>query len=216
MQNEEMYKNYEKMAKGTTTLGIICSDGVVMAADTRATEGPYIISSETRKVWKIDSNLAMTVAGLVGDAQGLIRILKAQNEIYKMNEGKPLSPKSAASMLSMLMQENRMYPFYVELLIGGIDDTESQLFHIDGVGGSTQETKFVASGSGEFFILSYLEDHYNKSLTTKEGLKMAANALKIAMKRDSASGDNVILVSITKSGYIEYTGKDVEKFLTVK
>jgi len=209
-------KDYEKLRKGTTTIGIICSDGVVMAADKRATEGTFIASSETRKVWKIDNNLAMTIAGGLGDAQELIRILKAQNEIYKMNEGKPLSPRSAASMLSMLMQENRMYPFYVGLIIGGIDDTESQLFSMDPVGGYTQESKFVSIGSGESLALGYIEDHYDKNMTIKDGLKIAAKALTIAMRRDSATGDGIILASITKSGYTEYTGKDVEKFLPLK
>ncbi|MGC8571831.1 MAG: archaeal proteasome endopeptidase complex subunit beta [Candidatus Micrarchaeia archaeon] len=209
-------EDYEKLLKGTTTIGIVCSDGVVMAADKRATEGTFIASSETRKVWKIDNNLAMTIAGGLGDAQELIRILKAQNEIYKMNENKPLSPKSATSMLATLLQENRMYPFFVGLLIGGIDDSENQLFSMDPVGGYTQESKFASIGSGESLALGYLEDHYEKSITTKEAMKLAAKALSIAMKRDSATGDGMIIATITKAGYTEYTGKDIEKLLSSK
>ena len=75
-----------KHLKGTTTVGMVCSDGVVIGADTRATMGDFIANTEVRKVYKIDNNLAMTIAGGVGDAQELIRIIKAQNEIYKMNE----------------------------------------------------------------------------------------------------------------------------------
>ncbi|MCL5433679.1 MAG: proteasome subunit beta [Candidatus Marsarchaeota archaeon] len=209
-------EDYEKLLKGTTTIGIVCLDGVVMAADKRATEGTFIASSETRKVWKIDSNLVMTIAGGLGDAQELIRILKAQNEIYKMNESKPLSPKSATSMLATLLQENRMYPFFVGLLIGGIDGSESQLFSMDPVGGYTQESKFASIGSGESLALGYLEDHYEKNITTKEAVKLAVKALLIAMKRDSATGDGMIVATITKSGYIEYTGKDIEKLLSIK
>ena len=84
-----------KHLKGTTTVGIVCSDGVVIGADTRATMGDFIANPEVRKVHKIDTNLAMTIAGAVGDAQELIRILKAQNEVYKMNEGRAMAPKSA-------------------------------------------------------------------------------------------------------------------------
>ena len=96
--------------KGTTTVGIVCSDGVVIGADTRATMGTYISNSDVRKVFKIDSTIGMTIAGGVGDAQELVRIIKAQNEIYKMNENRPMSPKSAASLLSIILQQNKLYP----------------------------------------------------------------------------------------------------------
>ncbi len=90
-------KDISRYMKGTTTVGLVCTDGVVIAADSRATMDTFIASTEARKVWKIDENLGMTIAGLVGDAQELIRILKIQNEIYKMNERKQMSPRSAAT-----------------------------------------------------------------------------------------------------------------------
>ena len=74
-------KDMKRYMKGTTTVGIVCSDGVVVGADSRATMDTFIASTEARKVWSIDSNLAMTIAGAVGDAQEIIRILKIQNEI---------------------------------------------------------------------------------------------------------------------------------------
>ena len=88
----------------------------------------FIASSEARKVWKIDDYLALTIAGAVGDAQELIRVLKAQNEIYKMNENRPFSPKSATSLLSIIMQENKMMPYYAELIIAGMDDDVPALY----------------------------------------------------------------------------------------
>jgi proteasome beta subunit len=205
--------DYKKIMKGTTTVGIVCSDGVVLGADARATMDTFIASGEARKVFKIDNNLGMTIAGGVGDAQEIVRLVKAQNEIYKMNEDKPMSPKSATSLLSIILQDNKMVPFYVMLTVAGIDGDEPQLYTIDPLGGYGVESKFSATGSGSYTALGYLEDSYKKGMPAKDALKIAARAIAIAMKRDSATGDNIIVASITKAGYTEYMGKDLEKLL---
>jgi proteasome beta subunit len=205
---------YEKMMKGTTTVGIVCSDGVVMGCDSRATMGDTFISSTVaRKIFRIDENLAITVAGGVGDAEELIRIMKAQNEMYKMNEGRSLSPKSAASLLSIILQENKMMPYYVQIIVGGIGDQGPQLHSLDMLGGVTEEPQFTSTGSGSITALGYLEDAYKKGAATKDVIKDVAKAISIAMRRDSATGNNILIATITKDGYKEYTGKEVEKLL---
>ncbi len=205
--------DYSKIMKGTTTIGMICSDGVVIGADTRATMDTFISTSEAKKVWKISDNLGMTIAGAVGDAQELIRILKAQSELYKMSEGRPMSPKAAASLLSIILQENKMIPFYVQLIVAGMDGDTPQLYDMDPLGGYTEDTKFTATGSGSLTALGYIEDMYKKGLTTKDAIKGVARALSIAMRRDAATGDNMVIATITKEGYTEYTSKDLEKII---
>src|SRR5271155_496302 len=160
-----MKNEMNKYMKGTTTVGMVCSDGVVIGADTRATMGTYISNSDVRKVFKIDSTLGMTVAGGVGDAQDLVRIIKAQNELYKMNENRPMSPKSTASLLSIILQQNKMYPYYVQLLVAGMDDNEPQVYILDPLGGNIEETKFTVTGSGTEVAIGYLEDSYKKGVT---------------------------------------------------
>ncbi len=206
-------RDVKRYMKGTTTVGIVCTDGVVIGADSRATMDTFIASTEARKVWKIDDNLGMTIAGLVGDAQELIRILKIQNEIYKMNENRALSPRSAATLLSVILQENKMLPFYVQLIVGGVDGEGGQLYNLDAAGGYSEETKFTSTGSGSLTALGYLEDMYKPGMTTKEAIKGAYRALSIAMKRDSATGNTITIAAITKSGYEEYTGKELERAL---
>ncbi len=211
-----MEPKLEKYMKGTTTIGIICSDGVVLGVDSRATAGNYIASTEARKVFKIDSNIGMTIAGGVGDAQELVRILKAQNEIYKMNEGRPLTPKSASSLLSIIMQQNKMVPYMAWVMVGGLDGDTPLLYSIDAFGGSIEESRFTSVGSGSETALGYIEDAYKKGIATKDAVKIAAKALSIAMRRDSATGDNILIATITKSGYSEYSGKEIEKFISSK
>ncbi len=216
MRKELDLNLYKEFMKGTTTIGLICSDGVVIGADSRATMDTFIASTEARKVWKIDENVAMTIAGGVGDAEALIRIIKAQNEIYKMDERKPLSPKSATSLLSIILQDNKMMPFYVQLIVAGIDGSKPELYNLDPLGGYTVESKFTATGSGSITALGYLENVYSEDLSIKDGIKIVHKALTTAMKRDSATGNSILVASITKSGYTEYTDKDLEKAIASK
>ncbi len=203
-----------EVMKGTTTVGIVCSDGVVIGADRRATMGTFIASKETRKVFEIDENLGMTVAGSVGDAQELVRLLKANNEIYKMSENRSFSPKSATSLLSIMLQQNKMMPYYVQLIIGGVSvDGEPGLYSLDPLGGYSEESMYTATGSGTELALGYLEDAYKKSVTTKEAVRLAARALSIATSRDSAVGDGMIIAVINKAGYTEYKDKELDKFM---
>jgi len=202
--------------KGTTTVGIICSDGVVIGADTRATMGDFIANPEVRKVHRIDNNLGMTIAGSVGDAQELIRVIKAQNEIYKMNEGRAMSPKSANSLLSIILQGNKMVPYYVQLIVAGVDGDEPQIYNLDPLGGYTEEKNFTVTGSGSEVAIGYLEDSYRKGITTKDAVKTVARALAMAMRRNSATGDGMIIAAITKSGYTEYMGKELDRMLNAK
>ncbi len=206
------YKDFaESVMKGTTTVGIICSDGVVMGADTRVTMDTFIASSEGVKVNKIDDNLGLTIAGGVGDAEYITKILKAQSELYKMDEGKPLSPKSATSLLSLILQENKYMPYIVQLIVGGENREGPEVYTLDPFGGYTKESKFTSTGSGSPVALGYLEDVYDKSMPTQEMAKHAIKALKIAMKRDAATGDHINIVAITKSGYKEYSQEEIEK-----
>ncbi len=208
------YKEFSESVKhGTTTLGLVCSDGVVMGSDVRATGGTYIFSSEAVKIHKINNELGVTIAGGVGDAEYLVKILKVQSEIYGMNEGKLMTPKAATSIISLIMQENKMMPFYVELILGGLNNGVPEVYSVDPVGGHIKESKFTSTGSGSIAATGYIEGVYQEGMSTQEAARHIAKALKIAMKRDSATGDGIRMVSITKKGYKEYGKDEIEKLL---
>lgn len=204
---------YEKHFKGTTTVGIVCSDGVVIGADSRATMDTFIASTEAIKIYKIDDNLGITIAGGVGDAEYIVKVLKVQNELFKMNENKPMSPTSAQSLLALILQENKMYPFIVQLIVAGMNRGNPEIFNLDPFGGSIKETKFTSTGSGSLTALGYLESTYSNSMSTGDAAKVAVKALDIAMKRDSATGNTMKVVSITKKGYKEYGKDEIDKML---
>ncbi|MCL5419499.1 MAG: proteasome subunit beta [Candidatus Marsarchaeota archaeon] len=209
MDNREFYENIKK---GTTTVGIICTDGVAIGSDARATMDTFIASTEAIKVYKISDILGMTIAGGVGDAEYLTKLLKVQNDLYSMDEGRSLSPSAATSLLSLVLQENKMYPYYVQLILAGLNGSVPEIYNIDPLGGYTKESKFTATGSGSLTALGYIESVYSPDLTVADAIKHVLKALKIAMKRDAATGDGTRIVSITKKGgYREYTKDEIEK-----
>ena len=196
---------------GTTTVGLVCRDGVVMGADMRATMGHLISHKETQKLFRIDDHMALTIAGLVGDAQVLARWLQAEVELYKVKRGQEMSIKAASTLLGNIMNQRKFAPFYVQLIVGGVDLEGSHVYSLDSAGGSIPD-KFVTTGSGSVFVYGVLEDHYKDDMSLEEGLDLAVRGITAAMKRDSASGDGMNVCSITrKDGFKLLTRDEVER-----
>jgi proteasome beta subunit len=202
----------QKLLKtGTTTAGVVTKEGVVMGADQRATMGHMIAHKDTQKLFRIDNHLAMTIAGGVGDAQVLVRWLKSEVDLYKLKRGTEMSVKAASTLLANIMNQNKFTPFYVQLLVGGVDLEGSHIYSIDAAGGSIPD-KFVTTGSGSVFVYGVLEDHYRDDLALDEGVDLIVRGISAAMKRDSASGDGMNVCTITrKDGYKQVPKDDVEK-----
>lgn len=198
-----------ELKTGTTTIGIVYKDGVVMATEHRATMGNIIAHKDVQKLFKIDDNLGLTVAGLVGDAQLLARYIKAEVELYKLKRGTPMSVNSAATLLSNIMRGGGgSYGFYyVGLIMGGIDPLGGHVYSLDAAGGSIRDD-YTSIGSGSVFALGVLEDQYKKDMTEDEAVDLAIRALNAAMRRDSASGDGYAVAVINKEGFKQLTDKD--------
>ena len=97
----------ELVLKGTTTIGVVCKDGVILASDTRVTMGYYVAHKFGKKVYKIDNHLGMTIAGTVADAQRVVDILTANAQLYKINLNRPMPVSSAARLVANLLLQNR-------------------------------------------------------------------------------------------------------------
>jgi proteasome beta subunit len=196
---------------GTTTVGLVCTDGIVMASDRRATMGYFIASKDIHKIYQIDDFLSMTIAGGVGDAQALVRLMQAESSLYKLKHGKNMSVKASANLLSNILHNYKFYPFYVQLLIGGYTD-RGEVYSLDALGGLTDE-KYVSTGSGSPVAYGVLEEMYKEGGAVKDNLRAAARAIAAAMKRDAATGESVDLVSVTKAGFKRYEKGEIEKML---
>ncbi|MEK6953582.1 MAG: archaeal proteasome endopeptidase complex subunit beta [Candidatus Micrarchaeota archaeon] len=185
----------KKIFKGTTTVGVSFNGGVVVAADKRATFGSFIASKDVEKITMIDDRMAMTIAGGVGDAQALVRFIKAEVDLYKYTNGQNMTVQGAATLLANILQGNKYFPYLVQLIIAGVDE-KPRIFDLDPFGGLMEE-KYVSTGSGSVVAYGILDDMFKDGLTENEAIKIAAKAVAAAMKRDSATGEGIDLISIT-------------------
>lgn len=197
--------------KGTTTIGLVCDRGVVLATERRATMGHFIASKDAKKVYQIDDLIAMTTAGSVGDAQRLVKWMQVESRLYKMRREESMTVKGIVSLLANILSGNRYYPYFVQLLVGGVDKNGPGVYSLDALGGIIEEKKAVSTGSGSPMAYGVLEDRYVENLPINEGVELAVRALHNAMKRDSASGDGIEVVKITSDGYIKIDDTEIER-----
>ena len=197
----------DKLKKGTTTVALVCKNGIVMGADKRATAGYTVSHKKVVKVLPVSEHMAITTAGLVSDIQLFTKIIKAQLMLLKMRRGKEPTAKEAANMLANLSYNNirrpSMVPGIVGFLLGAWDKTGGHLFEI-GVDGSLMEADdYATDGSGSRIVLGVLETLYKKDMTIEEGKELAIKSLKAAMSRDIATGNGIDILVINAKG-VEY------------
>jgi proteasome beta subunit len=199
--------------KGTTTIGLVFSQGVILATEKRATMGYMIASKKAKKVYQVADRIGMTTAGGVGDAQQLARILTVECNLYQIRRSRPITVGAASTLLSNYLNQNRYFPYYVQLLVGGVDEHGSSVYSVDAMGGSTKEEEIVATGSGSPMAYGVLEDRFKSNMKEEEAIDLAIRALKAAMKRDAGSGEGVHVVVITKERYLELEEGALKKYL---
>jgi proteasome beta subunit len=200
-----------KLSTGTTTVGFITKEGLILATERRATMDYFIAHKVAQKLYEIDKYIGMTTAGLVGDLQLLVRYLRAEATLYRLKNKKYMSIKAATTMISNILNETKYMPYYVSLIIGGWDSTGYHVYGIDAAGGAIED-KYVSAGSGSLFVYGVLEDSYHDDLTLDDGINLAIRAINAAMRRDSASGDGIDVATITeKDGFIKIDDEEIKK-----
>lgn len=208
-----MHESIKKLAlKGTTTVGVVCTDGVILSSDTRVTMGYFVAHKKGKKIYQIDDHLAMTISGSVADAQRVVEILKVNAKLYKLDNDRPIPVKAASRLVANLLFSARLAPLVAQILVGGVDSTGPHVFSLDPFG-SLVEEKCVATGSGSPIAYGVLEDKYKEGATIDEVLPVVLRAVDSAMKRDIASGDSFDMSIITKEGYRALSTEEKKKIL---
>ena len=207
-----MPEQYQESMTGTTTVGLVFADGVVLATEKRATMGYMIASKRAKKVYQIADRIGMTIAGGVGDAQQLARIITVECNLYQIRRSRGITVGAASTLLSNYLNQNRYMPYYVQLLVGGMDEHGPSVYSVDAMGGATKEEDIVSTGSGSPMAYGVLEDRYQKGMSEDDAIDLAVRALRSAMKRDAGSGEGIHVVVITKEKYHELDEDQLKKF----
>ncbi len=208
------YANMHRL-HGTTTVGLQCSDGVVLATDTRATAGfLYIAHRHVKKLAKIDEHIAMTIAGSVADAQNIVDILRYHANIYRLENRVPMPVRACARLTSNIFFSQRYYPYIAEVLVGGHDNDGSAVYNID-LFGSLNKEVFVSTGSGSPVAYGILESEFKEGMSVEQGSRIAARAIAAAIKRNAGTGDGIDVAVIDKKGYRELTKEEKAAIVTL-
>jgi proteasome beta subunit len=198
--------------KGTTTIGIITKDAVVIGAEQKSTMGYMVDSKVAQKIYQLDDHIAITIAGSVGDALSIVRILKAQLKLYKI-ERSPITLKGAATLLSNILQGSKYYPYLNQFILAGYDK-QPGLYSFDPLGGFDVKDKFYSTGSGSPFAYGVLESEFKENITVEEAITLVVKAIKTAIERDIGSGGKDIQVAvIDKNGFKELTTQELKKYM---
>jgi proteasome beta subunit len=188
---------------GTTTVGLSCKDAVILGADKRATMAYFVASKTAEKIHRIQDHLWMTIAGSVADAQYLIDILKAETSIYQLKREIPIPIKTAGKILSNILYQNKMFPFQIGLILGGVTNSEGPILLDIGAYGSILPDKYIAIGSGQNFSYGVLEAKFKDNLSVEQGKKIVIQAVTSSIIRDMASGNGIDIAVIKKIGSAE-------------
>ena len=204
----------EATKSGTTTLGLVYKDGVVLAADRQASAGSIALHKNVEKVLPISENVGITTAGMVGDLQAVVRIMRSEMSLHKIRSGSRMSAEAAVGLLSTILFNRRLSLnlLYAHFLIGGFD-SKPVLYSLDEAGGAISD-KYTVTGSGGVFALGVLQNDFHENMTETEAVKLAKKAISAALERDIYTGGGVDIAVINKGGYKKLSDEEIQKMIS--
>jgi len=183
---------------GTTIVGLIYKDGIVLGADTRATEGSIVCDKNCEKIHYIASNIYCCGAGTSADTENTTALISSQLELHKLSTGRQPRVITAKTMLKQMLFKYQGH-ISAALVLGGVDVTGPHLSTVY-PHGSTDELPFVTMGSGSLAAMAMFEANYKVGMTKEEGITLVHAAISAGIFNDLGSGGNVDVVVITKDG----------------
>jgi proteasome beta subunit len=201
----EIISNMSMYMPGATAVGITFNGGIVLASEKRIAFGNFLVSKSTKKTFSITSKVGATCAGLVADMQILTLQIAALAKIRKMELKRDVPPNTVAKMMSNMMYERRYFPLLTQVIVGGVVD-KPIMYTLDPLG-SVLPDEYAAVGTGAEMALGVLDPQFKPNMTQEEAIDLAKRAVRSAALRDSASGDGLDILVITKDGTKEFTEK---------
>src|SRR3990167_10439444 len=198
----------DKILKGTTTIGIVCKDGIVLAADKRASAGYRIVDKKAVKLHKIADNMAVAMAGLVSDAQLIVKLSRSEIMLKKIrSDAQEITVKEGANLIASILYSNirrpSMIPGIVGFLLAGKDSTGYYLYDLGIDGSISMHDDYVSDGSGSDLVIGVLEATYKRGLPLTEGINLAVKAISAAIARDMPTGNGIDIITISDKGVSE-------------
>ncbi|GAA95345.1 uncharacterized protein L969DRAFT_70511 [Mixia osmundae IAM 14324] len=181
---------------GTTIVGCIFDDGVVLGADTRATEGPIVADKNCEKIHYITDNIRCCGAGTAADTEFTTAMISSNMQLHSLSVGRPARVVTAMTMLKQYLFR---YQGHVgaALVLGGYDVSGPQLFTV-APHGSTDKLPYVTMGSGSLAAMAVFESKWTAKMSRQDAMDLVAEAIEAGIFNDLGSGSNVDVCIIEK------------------
>lgn len=206
----------EAVKRGTTSIGIKCSEGIVLAVDKRTTSN-LVEATSIEKIFKIDEHIGAATSGLVADARALVERARVEAQINKITYSEPIRvdslSKKLCDMLQMYTQNGGVRPFGSALIIGGVYDGSCKLFETD-PSGALIEYKATAIGSGRFAAMDIFEDQYKDDMNLNDAIKLALTAINEATEHETTANNvEIAVIKCDEEVYTKLSQEEVQTFI---
>ena len=206
----------EAVKRGTTSIGIKCSEGIVLAVDKRTTSN-LVEATSIEKIFKIDEHIGAATSGLVADARALVERARVEAQINKITYSEPIRvdslSKKLCDMLQMYTQNGGVRPFGSALIIGGVYDGSCKLFETD-PSGALIEYKATAIGSGRSAAMDIFEDQYKDDMNLNDAIKLALTAINQATEHETTANNvEIAVIKCDEEVYTKLSQEEVQTFI---
>jgi proteasome beta subunit len=203
LQNLDAEK-LKELKSGTTTVGLIYKDGVIIGTESQATAGYVVASKKAQKLFEINKFTAATISGGVADAQYVINQIQALSRLREIEKEKVPEPKYIANITRNILFSGRSY-YLAMMIVGGYSSSEKKgkLYGIDLLGSLFEGDNFISFGSGSTYSLGVLEADWKSDLSEEEAISLIKSAIRSSRERDIASGFKIQICKINESGFTQ-------------
>ena len=192
---------FAEFMPGASVVGISYSDGVILAADKRISFGNFVVNKNIKKTFRVTDYVGAACAGMVADMQVLVRQVEALAKIRKLETRRDVPPNSIAKLMSVIMFERRYFPLLTQVIVGGINE-KPEIYTLDPLG-SVLPDDYAAVGTGAEGALGIMDAEFKPNMSEERVRELATRAIRSAIQRDTASGDGIDILYITRTGYRE-------------
>ncbi|EGU13211.1 putative Proteasome subunit, beta type, 7 [Rhodotorula toruloides ATCC 204091] len=219
---------------GTTIVGVVYESGIVLGADTRATEGPIVADKNCEKIHYISEHIRCCGAGTAADTEFTTNMISSNIKLHELSTGRPplvatamtmlkqylfqfVSPHRPLRSINQRIDESGLYRYQGQvgaaLVLGGIDPTGPHLYTV-APHGSTDKLPYVTMGSGSLAAMAVFETYWKPNMTRQEAIDVVSEAIEAGIWNDLGSGSNVD-VCVIEGEQVEgkYTGKAKTDYL---
>lgn len=199
---------------GSSSIGLVCSDGVFIIADKRI-EDKLIVKKSTNKIYEIDSHIIASVAGIIADARILIEKSQVLAQQHRITYDSPIEPELIIKDISNIKQQFTQYggarPFGASLMIAGLNENKPELYTSD-ITGNYLSYNAHAIGENDEKIKDKLRERYKEGLSIKQGIKLVLEIFEeIQEKKFNINKFELVYISKDKGKLQRLEGEEIKQ-----